>query len=619
MMKANNAICRFEWDPTDRRFKIVMEHSYRIIILDERGTWLGNIEIPFRIRKRTSETITHFDAYVYNKQGNKISRERIKQSSGIREKTSDNYNTLKFALPNVRPGSVIEVRYRLHSFFLENLRPWRFQDFFPVEYSAFELRLPNVFRYRRFSRGIARFQESASSSTETMSIQLEESRANMLQKTERLVTFSTTNFKWVARDVPPFVNEPFTDNPINYFSFIRFEYFGEEWPNSPPRYIAHTWEDVSRTIYKDEDFGGFLNNAYIEAYNHFPIINPEDEFFKKVDQALEAIRTKLRWNGSTSWWASRSAAEVLETGQGNSAEINLLLCALLQNTGLDAQPVLLSTRDNGAIQYESPSLFQFDYILVAVKDDDDKMVLLDATDPDLPAGVIPQRAVNGQGRRISKDTSSWVVLENPGMIHQKKIYSLSLQKDGSLNGEFQFQHLSLGKHFMQARLKEMGQQAVFSSLEKELKTKILEPTVVIPQDPDMPLIISGKINFADFAAPIAGEWYLQPLLFETLTSHDFRSEDRQFPLFFENRSLSEIEMNIHLPEGIQVGKLPSNQIIRWGNNLIYDYNASAEDGILNLSAKTMIAVQRVEPRFYPNVRDFYTRSINKNLEQIILK
>jgi hypothetical protein len=58
------------------------------------------------------------------------------------------------------------------------------------------------------------------------------------------------------------------------------------------------------------------------------------------------------------------------------AEINLMLTAMLRYAGLDANPVLTSTRDNGIAVF--PTRTAYNYVIASVKIAD-KQYLLDAT------------------------------------------------------------------------------------------------------------------------------------------------------------------------------------------------------------------------------------------------
>ena len=56
----------------------------------------------------------------------------------------------------------------------------------------------------------------------------------------------------------------------------------------------------------------------------------------------------------------------LKTRQGNVAEINLLLTAMLRKAGIEADPMILSTRDNGIANTSYPLISEYNYVICVV-------------------------------------------------------------------------------------------------------------------------------------------------------------------------------------------------------------------------------------------------------------
>ncbi len=72
-------------------------------------------------------------------------------------------------------------------------------------------------------------------------------------------------------------------------------------------------------------------------------------------------------NGRSGIGARSSPNDVIKNESGNVAEINLLLVAALRERGLNANPIISSTRDNGIIMEAFPTIDRFNYVLAAVK------------------------------------------------------------------------------------------------------------------------------------------------------------------------------------------------------------------------------------------------------------
>jgi hypothetical protein len=596
VMIGDIAQCGFVYNNTKRRFQFQFERTYRLMILTEQGTRLGNISIPYYATSTNSEEITRFQANVYHFDGRRVVRERVRQRDGFSEDLGNNWHQVNYALPNVRPGTVLEVNYTLVSDYIEQLRDWQFQYEFPVEYSEYTLRLLSLFQYRMYYRGFVELDVATTRHfRESFRIDRQVSSAGISHSVGSFnAAINASEHRWVARNVPAFQEEPFTDNIRNYLASMNFELIAETWPDEPPKNFTQSWEDVSRVAYEDKQFGGYLSAAYLEVYDRIRLDESSD-YLKRVHTALDTIRNLVSWNGRSAMWTRQSPQEVLATGQGNAAEVNLLLLALLQNSGIEAQPVLLSTRSRGTLTYDSPTLFRFNYVLVAVITPDNEVMLLDATPLHLPPGLIPSRAVNGRGRMLGREDSRWVALENPGMYHLRKQYNLELTPEGTLSGTLTYHYHDIARHLVFSDIMDEGAERLLSRTGNRLQTELTQHTLSIPEARHEPIVLSARMEIPGFVPQMGPEVFLQPLLFETLQRNIFQQEERLYPVVFNYPLINEVEIRLQLPPGYQTGSIPRDNIIRWGNNTVYEYSTAAEENILIITAKEQIGVSRVKP------------------------
>ena len=85
---------------------------------------------------------------------------------------------------------------------------------------------------------------------------------------------------------------------------------------------------------------------------------------------------------------------MLKTKTGNSADINFMLLSLLRAEGISAVPVLVSPRDNGLVSIGTPTLSQFNHVIVKVTLDPQHHLLLDATESYVPGFIMPKQNMN---------------------------------------------------------------------------------------------------------------------------------------------------------------------------------------------------------------------------------
>src|SRR6202012_5197682 len=101
-------------------------------------------------------------------------------------------------------------------------------------------------------------------------------------------------------------------------------------------------------------------------------------------------------------WTSNPIKTTFKNRNGNEADLNLLLTAMLRHEKIDADPVILSTRDNGFAADIYPLLSRFNYVVVRASIDS-TWQYLDASESWLAFGRLPERCYNGYARIIRKD------------------------------------------------------------------------------------------------------------------------------------------------------------------------------------------------------------------------
>src|SRR5206468_12238388 len=133
----------------------------------------------------------------------------------------------------------------------------------------------------------------------------------------------------------------------------------------------------------------------------------------RIVAIYDFVRNAIVWDGTNRIMTHEDLDDILEAKQGNSADINLLLTLMLDEIGIKANPVLLSTRRNGRIQKQYPITDQFDYV-IARAEVGDMEYLLDATDRLRPYYLLPLRALNHLGLSVEKHSYAWITIAPTG-------------------------------------------------------------------------------------------------------------------------------------------------------------------------------------------------------------
>jgi hypothetical protein len=333
-------------------FLMVTEVKTRIKIYKKEGYEWANQEVSYYIDSGANEKVSFSDAATYNLVDGKIEKTKIKSEGEFVEKINKYWNQKKITMPNVKEGSIIEYAYTIRSPRIGSFRDWYFQTSIPVNYSEYITHIPEYFDYKSNQKGNIMLNTTVLKKTNQIILQSKErtgggwepSRTNF---SEDKIDYLETQTTYSAIDLPAMKEEAFVNNIDNYTTSISHELSMTKYPNSPEKSYSTDWESVVKTIYNYDDFGPELNKTgYFEADIDKLLtgINVPNE---QIGVIFNYVKSSVKWNEFRGYSCNEGVKRAYKDKVGNSAEINLMLTAMLRYAGLNSNPVLVSTRDNG--------------------------------------------------------------------------------------------------------------------------------------------------------------------------------------------------------------------------------------------------------------------------------
>lgn len=292
-------------------------------------------------------------------------------------------------------------------------------------------------------------------------------KVNGLSNGSYVVSAATEVHQWVLKDVPAFHDEPYMTTADDYLDRLDFQLAGEQWPNQEYTDLTDSGPKINARLLDDDAFGRQLDRGDFlkEQMQALAVRHPEAG--ARAAAVREVIKANVRYNGRNSYSADGSLRKAYDAHQGTAAEVNLLLIAALRDAGLDAQPVLLSTRDHGHISQEYPMLDKFNYVVALVPLGDGKDLLADATDPLLPYGMLPRRCLNQTGRLIPPAKTGdgrWVSLAPAQHAVHYQQATLALDAAGNLTGQVREEFSGYAAVTARHQLAELGDKKFLAEL-----------------------------------------------------------------------------------------------------------------------------------------------------------
>lgn len=543
------------WIDSNEPHNLVHYYHVKIKILNGKGFDQANFNIPLYRNGNNQEKLTKIEASTFNLENSQVRETKLDPKKIFTENKSKFRDEVKFTLPNIKEGSVVEVRYHLESPFRFNFRSWQFQSDIPKILTEYWARIPANYLYNITLRGFYKLGKS---------------------EAERVADCFTpgankadcTLHKFQMRDVPAFVEEDYMTAKSNFISAINFELSEIHYFDGRKDKVTKEWKDVDHELRTHNEFGVQLRRGKEIFKDHLSAVAGEPDSLKKAQQIYEFVKNRYTWNDYYGMFSDLGLKKAFDNKTGNVADINLALVAALKDAGFQADPVILSTRENGSPVELHPVMSDFNYVIARVAIQG-KPYLLDATDPFLFFGNIPVHCLNGKGRVISsRGPSYWIDLKPTAKSRQVSIIALTLQPEGHFKGNVSYS--TQGYEALKERKKITSfnnpDEYIESVDEKWNKIKILKYDITNLQQLDQALNQSYDVTIEGFDDLNKNKLFLNPFFIGDWNKNPFTAQERLYPVDLGAPLEDHLNVTLEYPANFEVSNLPAPMVISLPNN-----------------------------------------------------
>jgi transglutaminase-like putative cysteine protease len=597
-------------------FSLEFKHYRRLHILNKNGYDEANVEIQLFSSGSAEEELSGLKAVTYNLENGKVVETKLEKNAVFKDQLDKNWVVKKFTLPNIKEGSIIEYEYTVNSDYLFNLQPWAFQESIPILWSEYNLRLPEFFGYVFLTQGyytiLADKKESRTKFTvrDTRTAQATETYA---------FDANVTDYRWILKNVSALKEESYTSTLNNHISKIEFQLTDQRPPLGYYNYMG-TWEKLASDLLKDEDFGNALdkNNGWLAD-----VVNPLVADAKNETEKARAIYNYVRDNFTCTQhngkYLSQTLKNILKSRNGNVADINLLLIAMLKYAKLQADPVILSTRTHGYTSAIYPVLSRFNYVVCKFSAGGNDYYL-DATHPRLGFGKLTPDCYNGNCRII--DESATALDLKADDLSEKKLTTVIINSNekGELLGRVQQYPGYFESYSIRDKVKEKGKEDFF----KEIKKAYGEDIEFTVQHIDSLEKLDGGLGLTyEFKINKEKEdiLYINPLFEEAWKENPFKSAERFYPVEMPYTMDETYVMTMLIPDGYVVDEIPKSTLVKLNENDdgIFEYRIAESNGTISFRSRIQLKRAFYLPDEYEILREFFNLVVKKQSEQIVLK
>ncbi len=588
----------------DKGFVLEFTNHTKIKILKKEGLSLANIKVRlYSARTNVDEDLNSLKAQTYNLENGKIVTSKLSRKDVFVEDQSKHWKVKKFALPNVKVGSIIEYKYTITSDFFY-IKPWYFQSSIPVVWSEYRTIIPEYFEFKRF---FGRY----------MSPDISESNSST-QSDVAIGSYVVNTNRYVFKNIPAFRNEDFITTPNDYLAKVEFEHLSTRIPGQGYKSFTSSWDQICHKLISRDDFGGALNHHGIVKDLSEQISNEGSDMQKATD-ACNAINKSIKWNGHSGIYVENTLRSAFNDGEGNIAEINLLLINLFRAVGLESHPVLLSTRSNGVVNKYFPKQSSFNYV-VALAKIDGKSVLFDASRDFIKPGNLPFNCINGEGLIVTNGATQWINLRSSEQFKRNTTILMNINDDG-LNATISKNISGLSALSLRNSIAQDGKEKFIEDYIDNKEDWVID-SIKINNEKEVTKPVKENIYISEFSnIDTESELvYIPAVLTANEMDNPFTDETRMYPVDFGIPMNTTYFLNFKIPKEYNVEETPENSMAVLPDKAAqFVYKTLVNNGYLQTYCNIKINKTFFLPEEYELLKEFYSHIIEKINEQVVLK
>jgi Domain of Unknown Function with PDB structure (DUF3857)/Domain of Unknown Function with PDB structure (DUF3858)/Transglutaminase-like superfamily len=543
----------------------------------------------------------------YNLENGKIIKTMAQDNDFFVEQSKGDEKSVKFTYPNMKEGSIIELEYykRMNSTDLED---WYFQGDFPKLKSVYTVTLPDLFNFSIQFRN-KKYLTSTKKSEVVKSV---------FSSNFEYLNSTITTISWTYENVPPMREEPFTSSVDNFLACVKFQISARPVRPGVMRTLLRDWQEVCNNILstfdsKTSDAGSFLK----KQANQFA--EDKSTELQKAMAIYTGVREHFKVDGRGIFdWDDQSLSNIYKSGAGNVGSINMILIAMLRTQKIQADPVILATRDKGLTNQAYPLLDNYNYLICRVKADN-KIYFLDASDATMGFGKIPLECYNGHARVVT--AQNFPVFLAPDSIRETKTIRADIRNDN--NGTMILSWADHAGYYessdLRTELKSKTVESIFKVITQTTPNKKSLDSFYINHlnDLDETVVLNYKMTLE----PVRDQRiYFNPFLNDGLTENPFKSATRSYPVEMPYVPEKSYILTMEIPTGYEIDELPKSQKFLLNETEgSYDYQIQTVGNSIQIKSSMILSNAIFDPEEYNSLKDFYSAIIKKQNEIIVFK
>jgi hypothetical protein len=308
-----------------------------------------------------------------------------------------------FAMPAAEPGTVLEFRWQLQVRNFTLWTHWPFQQLDPVMISRYTIHCPHIWKVKWKCYG-----------GEEVGPEIERESSTY------------DRYRWELRNINAMRPETGMPSGLTENTGLLFSPVGME-----------KWDDVAawyHALARDRAIGDSAMKLVVDS-----LVGSAETETEKIRRIYEYVRDKVRYLAieiGVGGYQPHPAPEVFRNLFGDCKDMATLIVTLSELAGIEADPVLISTWQNGTLDTGLVTPAQFNHAIALATLSNKSEIWMDATDKQCAFGELPWY---DQDRLvlIVNDSARAVIRRTPMPVNKNQTsrsWQLDMEPDGSTDG-----------------------------------------------------------------------------------------------------------------------------------------------------------------------------------------
>lgn len=579
-------------------------------IFTDKGVKWGDVEIPF---SKENSDVTDLKARTIEPDGSVVDFEGKPFEKTIVKKNGSKFLAKTFTLPDVKPGCIVEYRYRLQ------YKPhYLWDEYWTVSQELFT-------REARFS--ILPYVPRSFDSNYPLFFRLSHLSKDYVPKQQ-----TDGSYVMTATNIPGIEDEPLM-LPAEELE-ARVEFFHRDQDSPTNETTDHFWMRTGKKW--DEDLEHFINKKQALEQDLAQTVSSNDppdvklaKIYARVqkirDLSLEENRTKQEMK-EENLKEDSNVEDVLKNGYATERQIDFLYIGLVRAAGFQATSVYLAPRSISAFHPEAQDPSEISHDDVVWVKAGGKEYYLDPACSACPFNMLPWYETGTQGLRVSKQGSEVVRTPSPQPDEAATIRTadLEVEADGSASGKLTadftgFKAITYRGQFRKED--ETGRKKDFEEIlqgQMPSGTNIEVTKIADWDDISKPVHVEATFKMSEFGSPTGHRLLMPSTVFQEEVVQDFSAQTRSSIIYFYYPFEVNDTLTLHPPAGYKVESLPGVKKNDPGI-VMYELTPTQQGDTVVIKRHLSEGGMIYDVKYYAALRAFFQSVKSNDDSQIVLE